>query len=460
MEQEISLRELIEVLLKNKKLIAIITGVSLIFSLILSFTTPPVYEARTTLLVNPIGAQQKSKEITRSMDVLDTISQYPEISVQTYKEQFLSAEVLKGTIDELGLKSEDGQAISIRSLRNKVTVEVIDNTNLIKVTVRDGNPQLAAEIANTLNEKFIDYITAMTKRKSMQAVQAITEQLEEEKKALDEEAKKKRDYLMNAQDIEALNQEIEALRNQLTAYKSLLIDTEKQIESDLLSLKTMEQNGIGSNVDIAAIEAKIQLKNEVKNELGQLAGTQTSTNNNANGNDNGNGDNNLINNSSSNDSVIEQAIEIKLSNSSNLSNAILTAQKTQIETRLVQNVSEKEVLEKKIEEIQQRLSDLRATLATEEYKYNEVMRNYELAEASFEAYQIKKNEAEQNAAADIGRASIIVSSPAVVPEVPSSPNKKLNLGIGIVLGLMIGVLVAFFREYWKNSAVEVTKKSS
>jgi succinoglycan biosynthesis transport protein ExoP len=422
MEQEISLRELIEVLLKNKKLIAIITGVSLIFSLILSFTTPPVYEARTTLLVNPIGAQQKSKEITSSMDVLDTISQYPEISVQTYKEQFLSAEVLKGTIDELGLKSEDGQAISIRSLRNKVTVEVIDNTNLIKVTVRDGNPQLAAEIANTLNEKFIDYITAMTKRKSMQAVQAITEQLEEEKKALDEEAKKKRDYLMNAQDIEALNQEIEALRNQLTAYKSLLINTEKQIESDLLSLKTMEQNGIGSNVDIAAIEAKIQLKNEVKNELGQ--------------------------------------IEIKLSNSSNLSNAILTAQKTQIETRLVQNVSEKEVLEKKIEEIQQRLSDLRATLATEEYKYNEVMRNYELAEASFEAYQIKKNEAEQNAAADIGRASIIVSSPAVVPEVPSSPNKKLNLGIGIVLGLMIGVLVAFFREYWKNSAVEATKKSS
>lgn len=422
MEQEISLRELIEVLLKNKKLIAIITGVSLIFSLILSFTTPPVYEARTTLLVNPIGAQQKSKEITSSMHVLDTISQYPEISVQTYKEQFLSAEVLKGTIDELGLKSEDGQAISIRSLRNKVTVEVIDNTNLIKVTVRDGNPQLAAEIANTLNEKFIDYITAMTKRKSMQAVQAITEQLEEEKKALDEEAKKKRDYLMNAQDIEALNQEIEALRNQLTAYKSLLIDTEKQIESDLLSLKTMEQNGIGSNVDIAAIEAKIQLKNEVKNELGQ--------------------------------------IEIKLSNSSNLSNAILTAQKTQIETRLVQNVSEKEVLEKKIEEIQQRLSDLRATLATEEYKYNEVMRNYELAEASFEAYQIKKNEAEQNAAADIGRASIIVSSPAVVPEVPSSPNKKLNLGIGIVLGLMIGVLVAFFREYWKNSAVEATKKSS
>jgi uncharacterized protein involved in exopolysaccharide biosynthesis len=156
---------------------------------------------------------------------------------------------------------------------------------------------------------------------------------------------------------------------------------------------------------------------------------------------------------------MEQAIEIKLTNTSNLSDAMLTAQRTQIETRLVQNVSEKEVLEKKIDELQQRLSDLRATLATEEYKYNEVMRDYELAEASFEAYQVKKSEAEQNAAADIGRASIIVSSPAVVPDIPSSPNKMLNLAIGIVLGLMAGVFVSFFKEYWKNSG-PVDKKSS
>ena len=47
-----------------------------------------MYEARTTLLVNPIGSQQKNKEITSSADVLDTISQYPEMSVETYKDNF------------------------------------------------------------------------------------------------------------------------------------------------------------------------------------------------------------------------------------------------------------------------------------------------------------------------------------------------------------------------------------
>jgi len=448
MEQEISLRELIEVLLKHKKLIAIITGVTFALSLIISFITPPVYEARTTLLVNPIGSQQKNKEITSSADVLDTISQYPEMSVETYKEQFLNSEVLQAAIKELDLKDESGNLMKIRSLREKVTVEVIDGTNLIKVSVRDRDPQLASDIVNTLNEKFIDFITAMTKRKSLQAVEAITEQLEVEKKALDEEAKKKRDYLMSSQDIEILNQEIVTLRDQLTAYKSSLIDVDKQIEADLISLKTMEKSGIRSNIDIVEIESKIQLK-----------GTQTGGQAVLGENGENSNSNNANSYKATDSSTMEQAIEIKLTNTSNLSDAMLTAQRTQIETRLVQNVSEKEVLEKKIDELQQRLSDLRATLATEEYKYNEVMRDYELAEASFEAYQVKKSEAEQNAAADIGRASIIVSSPAVVPDIPSSPNKMLNFAIGIVLGLMAGVFVSFFKEYWKNSG-PVDKKSS
>ena len=48
---------------------------------------------------------------------------------------------------------------------------------------------------------------------------------------------------MSSQDIEILNQEIVTLRDQLTAYKSSLIDVDKQIEADLISLKTMEKSG-------------------------------------------------------------------------------------------------------------------------------------------------------------------------------------------------------------------------
>ncbi|GKV57408.1 LPS biosynthesis protein [Sporosarcina sp. NCCP-2222] len=39
-----------------------------------------------------------------------------------------------------------------------------------------------------------------------------------------------------------------------------------------------------------------------------------------------------------------------------------------------------------------------------------------------------------------------------LPEVPSGPNKVLNMAIAFIIGLMAGVGIAFFREYWKNSA--------
>jgi len=263
MEEEISLRELIEALLRNKKLIAIITAVATAISVVVSLIMPPVYEARTTLLANPIGSRQ-NKEITNSNDVLDTISQYPEMSLETYREQFLNSEIIQATIKELDLRDGSNQPMKIRSFREKVRVEVVKDTNLIRVYVSDKDPELAAKIANTLDEKFIDFITAMTRRKGMQAVQAITDQLEAEKRALDKEAQKKRDYLMNSKDIEELNQEIITLRDQMTMYKQSLIDTDRQIQSDIRTLEGFVESGIKtSNINIEKIKAKIQF-NEVK----------------------------------------------------------------------------------------------------------------------------------------------------------------------------------------------------
>lgn len=447
MEEEISLRELIEALLRNKKLIAIITAVATAISVVVSLIMPPVYEARTTLLANPIGSRQ-NKEITNSNDVLDTISQYPEMSLETYREQFLNSEIIQATIKELDLRDGSNQPMKIRSFREKVRVEVVKDTNLIRVYVSDKDPELAAKIANTLDEKFIDFITAMTRRKGMQAVQAITDQLEAEKRALDKEAQKKRDYLMNSKDIEELNQEIITLRDQMTMYKQSLIDTDRQIQSDIRTLEGFVESGIKtSNINIEKIKAKIQF-NEVK-------GVQANNMDNTEEGKETDSKPQSSSNKNTSNVTINQEIEFDISNSSALEGAMLSAQRTQIETRLLQNVSEREVLENKIGEIQKRLADLRSTLATEEYKYNEVIRDYQLAEKAFQAYQTRRNEAEQNAAADIGRASIVVSSPAVIPDIPSGLNKKLNVAIGLVIGLMVGVFMAFFKEYWAST--EITK---
>ena len=78
-EQEVDLRDYINVLLKRKKLIIGITLVAIIIAGILSyFVFPKVYEASGSLLVNP---SQASVSITSLEQLTSPLSYLPQISV-------------------------------------------------------------------------------------------------------------------------------------------------------------------------------------------------------------------------------------------------------------------------------------------------------------------------------------------------------------------------------------------
>jgi len=70
----------------------------------------------------------------------------------------------------------------------------------------------------------------------------------------------------------------------------------------------------------------------------------------------------------------------------------------------------------------------------------------------------KHEEARIAKASTISNISVI--DPAITPDRPIKPNKKKNLLIGIIMGLMLGVGMAFFREYLDDtiSDTETAKK--
>ena len=86
-EQEIDLRDYINVLLKRKKLIIGITLVAIIIAGILSyFVFPKVYEASGSLLVNPSQASVTITSLEHLEQLTSPLSYLPQISVATYKE--------------------------------------------------------------------------------------------------------------------------------------------------------------------------------------------------------------------------------------------------------------------------------------------------------------------------------------------------------------------------------------
>ncbi|GAB7387952.1 hypothetical protein BSNK01_17890 [Bacillaceae bacterium] len=174
-EEEISLREIIEIILDGKWLIAVITFIAVVTSGILSyFVLNPVYEARTTLVVNNLVQNQENAQQDSAKALLE-ILQKSEHSVQTYSEQVTNANILKDVIDKLNL---DSKGYTVGGLQNAITVETVKDTNLIRIKVKGPDPKTAADIANALAYEFVNYITAKKKEQFKQAAEYINDQLE------------------------------------------------------------------------------------------------------------------------------------------------------------------------------------------------------------------------------------------------------------------------------------------
>ena len=144
MEQELDLYAIWQVIVKRWKLIVVIPLIAVAVSAIVSlFIITPQYTATTTLMV------------TRPAEAGQILYQDIQVSrqlVATYREIVHSRRVLETVIDNKELP------LSVGELRDKVNVEAVRDTELIKVDVTDPDPVLAREIANEVASVFMEKI--------------------------------------------------------------------------------------------------------------------------------------------------------------------------------------------------------------------------------------------------------------------------------------------------------------
>ena len=109
MEEEISLRELIEIILRGKWIIAAITIIAMLISGIFSFfVISPTYEARSTLMVSPLVQKSPAPGQDSAYDtLLSYLSQYPQMSLETYRVQVTNPHILNQVIKDLDLDREN-----------------------------------------------------------------------------------------------------------------------------------------------------------------------------------------------------------------------------------------------------------------------------------------------------------------------------------------------------------------
>ena len=146
--EEINLESLIESIWSRKIWIIIIVCISLIIGWYYSyFMITPEYQSFTTLLLaqNTTNSDGTSGQITQT-DI--TLNQK---LISTYSALIKTKDVLEQVIQNLGID------ITQEELKNNISVSAVSGTELIKITVKDENPENAAkiadEIANVFKEK-------------------------------------------------------------------------------------------------------------------------------------------------------------------------------------------------------------------------------------------------------------------------------------------------------------------
>lgn len=150
--EELDLKELFEIFWSKKVQIILIVLIFAVIGVIytLGFVTP-VYTSSTTLvLATSNGENQSSTNTTNSITTTDITLNSKLVS--TYSVLVRSKDVLGQVISNLGID------ISWESLKNNVTVSAVEDTEVIEISVTNGNPQYAADIANEIAKVFSDKV--------------------------------------------------------------------------------------------------------------------------------------------------------------------------------------------------------------------------------------------------------------------------------------------------------------
>lgn len=162
-EDEISLKELLSIFFKKRRLILItfiiITLMSSIYAFVPIFEKEKEYDAVSSIsIVYNYKAPENPEEIGEGYVFYQDRLQ--NTMIPTIKGYAQSLSILRSIIMELDLRDDEGETLKARDLAEEITIENQTGSNLIMITAKYKDEQKAADIANRIPEKLIQMAKA------------------------------------------------------------------------------------------------------------------------------------------------------------------------------------------------------------------------------------------------------------------------------------------------------------
>lgn len=412
-EQEIDLRDYIEVIIKRRKIILIIFLVSVIVTGIYSVLIPNVYKATASLMITP----SKTESLFLSTQTLarESLIQKPVISLGTHKSLLISNIVLERIGNKLNLTDKSGNKLLPEDLSDKLNIKETKETNIIQLEVQDTDPKSAKEIANTWAREYIIYNMELISGEVKGTGDFIAGQFEITKQNLVQYEEKAKDF-KGKYKIDIMRAETDIKKTNLNGYKKELMEIE-------ITLKTKED---------FLREFKKEIEKQEKFTIVSKAITD--------------------------DALWQQALKEK--RVSDLDKKKLRSEEINpiyrdLETKIVDTEIEINTIRPKTEYLknsitltEKEIDELERTINQKEFELTQLNRQIEIYKRTYDNLSPKIEDMRLAQAVQLGEVRII--SPAIELKYSIKPNKIQMVAISGIVGLFIGIILSFFVEYWQK----------
>jgi len=420
MEEEVELRDYINVLLRWKKLVIGITILAMLVAGVMSyFVIKPVYQASGALLINP---REAKVNISTPEQLLNPLTFLPEISVATYQEIIKSKDLAKEVLNELNLPD-----MNVNDLSRMITIENPNGTTMIRVLVDSSDPVLATKIVSVLLDKAVIYVENQEKQQMSESRSSLTQQFTEAKDKLEVAQKALADFNSQEDNLTNLTQKRSSYFSALNSYRSQLLSLDTQIRQYEEQLDSLERQL--KQIDKYFVTEKSIMDDPLLSQLAQQ----------------------LVNEN------IVYLSQLKMSSQSiNPLYTELHSKESNYTITLSGLNAKKKSLQQLVIEAENEIHRLDQEINAKQLQLNELNRNLDLAQSDYST--IKSNYLQSQMAEENILSPVTILENPIVPTSPIKPKKLFNIAVSGVAAFFFAILLAFFLEYWYGTKKEKEKK--
>ncbi|MDZ7374414.1 MAG: polysaccharide biosynthesis tyrosine autokinase [candidate division KSB1 bacterium] len=491
-EQQVSLTDYLRVLYRGRWIIAITFLITVLTTAFFTFTAEPVYQASATVMIKEeggvsdvlfggvAGALRRDTEINNQVQILKSRTLAEEVIKRLRQSEHAKELRVLGNLPEdvrrkfnpisaaAGLVSgimgggDDGKqgpageealvvALAER-LREKVKVTPVRNTDMIEIKFEAPSPFEAAFVTNTIAQTYREEDTRWSRAEVSQVKEFLEQQLPKIREDLEATEERLRKY-QEEQDVFALDRETEKLVENISEVEALYHAALTDLQACQKRLAYVDSilQVSRTQIDVDAIASQPYLE-QIRRQIAQKEIERATLVSNLL-------DQGLYRENDPALSQIDRELnELKAKFREEVAKLAATQMpdplgvSNQVLQRKIELEAELRSLRPKVESLQRLRQEYNRRLESIPTKALELARLKRAALVNEKIFTMMQEKYEESRITEVGQlGKVRIVDPAREPIFPVKPKKRLNLMLAGIIGLMLGVGIAFVIEYIDNT---------